>query len=290
MGTKTLTPADCAKCALKANSSCFFVSNILDGTDGDNVGHSDLIVRYFRRGETIFEEGKPYKYVAVIASGAVRKCLPDDEGSTAILSIGLPASFLGMPFINSPPYNVEAATDVVLCCISRKKFEQIVVDRPEVERNWLVTLLGEYERLQQFSNVLHSMRASERIASFFLAFCRTSFGSSTYNVRIPISRLDMSSLLGTTPETISRLVQAMAKDRTLMVIDRRNYLVLNLQKLESIAGKSLSGVGELSYGSVRSRLFRASMDGIDVSRRARSNKRDVRASFRPRTGSAPLPS
>ena len=254
------------------------------------INRSSVTVHILKAKEMIFKEGEPYRYVAVVAKGAVKRCVADSEGGEKILSLAFPSSFLGMPFVDFPPYNVEAATDVVLCRLDKAKFETLIVEKPHIERNWLVTMLGEYERLQQFVHVLHPMRASERIASFFLAFCKETPIRSTYNISIPISRMDIAALLGTTQETISRFVQSMARDKTISIVDNRYFVVHNLPILEKSAGNSLAGVGTMSYGSVRSRLFRSSIDGIDANRRARRNKLDVRSSFRPRTGSAPPPS
>jgi CRP/FNR family transcriptional regulator len=78
--------------------------------------------------------------------------------------------------------------------------------------------------------------ATQRIAAFLLDICSRLQhpGTVEYEFRLPMSREDIASYLGVSPETLSRLLAKLHRKK-LISVDRRQIRLLDPQRLDLIA-------------------------------------------------------
>lgn len=166
----------------------------------------------FNRGQPIFSEGDPGTGFYVIISGRVKIFKLSLDGKEQILHIlgaGEPfaevAVFTGSAF----PANAIALDKSRIFFFPRTSFAQLIGQYPSLAMNMLATLSF---RLKQFTHMIEALSLKEvpgRLAGHILLV--SSQNGDTEEVRLPISKGQLASLLGTIPETLSRIFAKMSK-------------------------------------------------------------------------------
>jgi CRP/FNR family transcriptional regulator len=197
------------------------------------------VKRYFTKGELVFFEGDRGNGFYIVIDGLIKifKLAPD--GKEQILHIigpgepfGEVAVFAGRSF----PANAEALADSHLLFFPRDDFVGLISRNPSLALKMLAVLSM---RLRQFAVQVESLSLKEvpgRLASYLLLLADEQEGPE--GAVLPISKRQLASLLGTIPETLSRIFAKMA-GQGLIAVSGRNIRILNRAGLEdlSIKGK-----------------------------------------------------
>lgn len=173
---------------------------------------SIVVEKPFRRGQTIFREGDEGKGFYVVGSGRIKIYKLSADGKEQILHIFGP----GEPFAEVPvfagqcyPANAEALEDSRLLFFPRAGFIELIRRHPSLALNMLAILS---RRLRQLAALVEDLSLKEvpaRLAAYLL-YTADQKGSSEFDLDIPKTQL--ANLLGTTPETLSRLLAKMVKE------------------------------------------------------------------------------
>jgi len=203
--------------------------------DGITVG------KRFKKGDLIFSEGDDGYGFFLVATGLVKIFKASPDGKEQILHILGP----GEPFGEVPvfsgqhfPASAEAIAESNLIFFPRSAFVSLITANPSLALNMLGVLSM---RLRQFTVQVENLSLKEvpgRLATYLVYLAgeqkRDDF------VTLSISKGQLASLLGTIPETLSRIFARM-NSRNLIEVKDRNIKLLNLHGLEEIArhGKDL---------------------------------------------------
>ena len=57
-----------------------------------------------------------------------------EDGRTQMVGLLLPSDFVGRPGRDTAPYDVQATTDLVMCCFRKKPFEELMGNTPRISR------------------------------------------------------------------------------------------------------------------------------------------------------------
>ena len=108
-------------------------------------------------------------------------------------------------------------------------------------------LSREIVRAQDVSLLLASLTARERLAVFLVSLSRrfADRGFDRAVLRLPMSRPDIASHLGLTPETVSRALSAFEKQQ-IIDVQARTVTIRDPDRLERAAGIAADGTGALS--------------------------------------------
>ena len=193
----------------------------------------DLIARIivrkdYNRGETIFFEGDKGTGFYMVDSGKVKIYKMSFSGKEQILHIFGPGEPFGeVPVFHGQPFpaTAEVLTKSSLLFFPRDKFIQLVHDMPSIALNMLAVLSM---RLRRFASQIESLSLKEvpaRLAAYLLYLSEENGGVDS--VGLEISKGQLASLLGTIPETLSRIFAKMSEEgliavegRTIRILDR----------------------------------------------------------------------
>lgn len=171
-----------------------------------------IVAKNYRRGETIFREGEEGKGFYVVGSGRIKIFKLGADGKEQILHIFGP----GEPFAEVPvfagqcyPANAEALEDSRLLFFPRASFLELIRRHPSLALNMLAILSRRLRQLAALVEDLSLKEAPARLAAYLL-YTADQKGSLEFALDIPKSQL--ANLLGTTPETVSRLLARLAKE------------------------------------------------------------------------------
>jgi CRP-like cAMP-binding protein len=189
----------------------------------------------YRRGETIFSEGEVANGLHILFTGRVKIFKLSLEGKEQILHIiepgepfGEVAVFSGKTF----PAHAEALEESKAVFFPRASLVRLITQDPYLAMNMLAILS---QRLKYFTRLVEDLSLKEvpqRFAAYLL-FDRGE-GSAKGPVHLNIAKGQLASLLGTIPETLSRILGKMV-GQGLIEVQGRKITVLDEAALEAIA-------------------------------------------------------
>jgi CRP/FNR family transcriptional regulator len=196
-----------------------------------------------QREQLIFSEGDEGAGFYVVLSGRVKIFKLSSEGKEQILHILGP----GEPFGEVPvfagehfPANAQAIGESRVFFFPRPAFIELIEKNPSVALNMLAVLS---RRLRRFAALVDDLSLKEvpgRLAAHLLYLSERKKG--TADLVLDISKNQLASLLGTIPETLSRILARMAKEEFIKLSGQRGIRILNRRGLEDLAngGRRLS--------------------------------------------------
>jgi CRP/FNR family transcriptional regulator len=204
----------------------------------DNHIHQLLDIareKEFPRNEIIFSEGDPANGFYVNADGLVKIYKLSSEGKEQILHIFGP----GEPFGEVPvfsgktfPAYAEFITPGKALFFPRQAFVNLVSANPSLALNMLAVLSM---RLRHFTVQIENLSLKEvpgRLAVYLLMLSVEQ--ASPKSVKLNITKSQLASLIGTIPETLSRMLNRMAAQNLIQVEGRRIHLT-DVDGLEVLA-------------------------------------------------------
>ncbi len=194
-----------------------------------------LIDQVFKRGEDIFYEDDEATGFYTLISGRVKIFKLSAEGKEQILHIfgpgepfGEVAVFSGQRF----PANAQALEESRVFFFPRQEFINLIRKDPSLALNMLAVLS---QRLRRFSTIIENLSLKEvpaRLAAHLIYLSEREKGANT--LTLEISKNQLASLLGTIPETLSRILARMEKEK-LIKSEGRYITILNRQGLMEIS-------------------------------------------------------
>ena len=189
----------------------------------------------FTKNELIFSEGDEGNGFYVTVDGLVKIYKLSLEGKEQILHIFGP----GEPFGEVPvfsgqtfPANAEAISKSRALFFPRKAIVELIVKNPSLALNMLAVLSL---RLRQFTVQVENLSLKEvpgRLAAHLIMLSIEQ--EQTDTIILNISKAQLASLLGTIPETLSRILTRMAGHQ-LIDVQGRKIKLLDLDGLEALA-------------------------------------------------------
>ena len=169
--------------------------------------------KFFNNGQTVFSEGDEGNGFYVVAAGKVKIYKVSLEGKEQILHIYGPGNPFGeVPVFSGEqfPANAQTLLKSHLLFFPRTAFIELIAKNPSLCLNMLAVLSM---RLRQFTLQVENLSLKEvpgRLASYLLYLSQEQ--DETTVVSLPISKGQLASLLGTIPETLSRILTKMSNN------------------------------------------------------------------------------
>lgn len=201
-----------------------------------------LIEREFKRGENIFSEGSDPTGFYIMIKGRVKVYKLSADGKEQILHIVGPKELLGAvsAFAGSPyPAYADAMEKTRAFYFPRKDFLSLIRKEPLVVMNMMANLSM---RLQHFTRMIEDLSLKEvpgRLAAYLLYLCEKSACSEI--VEIDVSKGQLASLLGTIPETLSRILRKMS-EKGILEVNGRKIRLLDKKGLSNIVNGGKAGL------------------------------------------------
>jgi CRP-like cAMP-binding protein len=191
--------------------------------------------KFYSKGRTVFMEGNDCDGFYIVADGKVKIYKVSFEGKEHILHIYGPGNPFGeVPVFSGQKYpaNAEAILKSHLLFFPRPAFVDLISNNPSLSMNMLAVLSM---RLRQFTVQIENLSLKEipgRIASYLIYLADEQQTDDL--VSLTISKGQLASLLGTIPETLSRILSKMNK-QNLIEVSGRNIKLFNRRGLEELA-------------------------------------------------------
>ena len=191
--------------------------------------------KIFKKGQIIFSEGDEGIGFYIILSGRVKIFKLSGEGKEQILHImekeeafGEASVFAGEHY----PAYAQAIVETKVLLFPRQAFLDLISNNPTLALNMLAFLSRRLRRLASLVEDLSLKEVPGRLAAYLLYLSDRNKGAA--NLELDISKNQLASLLGTIPETLSRILNKMGKDK-LIKTSTRHIHILDHQALTQLA-------------------------------------------------------
>jgi CRP/FNR family transcriptional regulator, dissimilatory nitrate respiration regulator len=197
------------------------------------------IKRFYKKGQTVFSEGDEGTGFYAIISGRVKIFKLSPDGKEQILHMMGPGEIFGeVPVFTGQGYPAyaHAHAQSVLLYFPRNAFIELVKQDPSLSLNMLAVLSW---RLRKFAALIEDLSLKEvpgRLAAYLLYLSKSSSGKDEFT--LDISKGQLASILGTIPETLSRILGKMGRQGIIKSAGSR-MKILDRTTLEKIATEGM---------------------------------------------------
>lgn len=184
--------------------------------------------------ETLVREGEPRTHFFVLRSGYVKFTSLLTNGRAQITGLRRPGQLVGFAWDDvTYPYTATALTDVEVCQIAHKTALQVLQEKSAVTLRIVHRVAEELAQARAMIRDLGGKNAHERIASFILSLCPSDVEPAEV-LPFPLTRQEISELLGLTRETVSRVISEFTQER-LIETSHRGVCILAPARLRTLA-------------------------------------------------------
>ena len=217
--------------------SIFLNSPSFNGLSEDQLKQIGRIAveKNYLKGKLIFSEGDEGNGFYIVAKGRVKVFKVSPDGKEHILHIVGPRETFGQVAVyagRSFPASAQAIAGSHLLFIPRPAFVELIAGNPSLALSMLAVLSL---RLREFTVQIENLSLKEvpgRLASYLIYLADEQ--QSEDHVSLPISKGQLASLLGTIPETLSRIFTKMSSQH-LIEINGREIKLLDLTGIDSLS-------------------------------------------------------
>jgi CRP/FNR family transcriptional regulator len=188
-------------------------------------------LKKIHKGEQLFSEGMTASAFFIVVSGKVKIYKLSPDGKEHTLHIQAPGDLVAEAAIFDAmlyPASCMAIEDSVLIRISREGFINLIKTHPELA---LKMMSGYSRRLRQFVAKIEELTLKDmksRLAGYLLENSCIEGGKTV--CKLTYSKRELSSLLGTIPETLSRAL-AFLKQKKLIIEKDKTIIIPDPEKL-----------------------------------------------------------
>lgn len=204
---------------------------------------SQSVLRDVAAGETILERGERPENFSYVLDGTLAMVQVLEDGRKHIVGLLVPTDIFGRLFDGPSNYRIETLSDARILSFPRAVFEQVLRDKPEAERLFLVHLLDEVDAAREWLLLISGRKVVNRLASFLIILLRRSKSkgkSGAAEVQVPLSRKDLGHYLGARQESLSRAFHQLEEKGILQIVDPYNFRIVDEEGLINASGADLT--------------------------------------------------
>jgi len=193
-------------------------------------------LKKYQAGEIIFEEGDPGLGFHLLAEGRVKVYKSSADGKEHILHLfgpGEPFGEVAIFLSRGYPARAQALSDCRSVFFPREALRRLIARNPELAFGLMAVLS---QRIMRFTRQLESIALKEvpaRLAAFLL-----ELAEGAARAELTLSKSQLASLLGATPESISRALGRLKSSG--LISEEKPYIIILSQ----------SGLRDLAEGGV----------------------------------------
>ena len=174
------------------------------------------IKKRYRKNEILFYKGDHPKFLHLLIRG-VAKLYTHDHKDNEVIIHNLMAPSLIAEIANYDeakfPANCSFETDAEVLLIDYEKFKVEFLLKPEIAMFFIKSLTKKIKALESFISYNISSNSSEKIAKFLL---------DNESILINLKQVKIAQILNITPETFSRKISKLKKDR--IIQNEKGYI------------------------------------------------------------------
>lgn len=217
-----------------SHKSCVSMVPIFNHLEVDQMDEIMTTIKpgHYKKGEIVYRAGDKSDSLYIVSSGKIRIYRLSKSGKEQLVRILTAGDFTGELALFSESIHesyAEAMEETEVCMITRSDLQEFLIKFPSISLKILSEFSIRLEKSEKQATRVSTEKVETRIA-LFLAECIDSETQSMEFV-LPMSKKDLASYLGTTPETISRKLTELEDAGYIKQKAHRKIKVLDLDGL-----------------------------------------------------------
>jgi len=198
------------------------------------------MVNHYKKDQRVFYEGEPNLGLYILCSGKVKLSRSSRLGHRQIMNIIGPCGLLGEKDLllrDRRTITAEAMEDSVVCFVKKEDFVEFLKQNHEVAVKMIEQLSSELKQAEEKIEALTVMDAKRRVADLLLRLAK-QYGREKPGgmlIEITLTREEIAEMVGTTQETVIRVLSGFRKEGLLKDFEKQ-ILLTNEERLKRIAG------------------------------------------------------
>lgn len=188
-------------------------------------------MRVYESGQFVHRSGERSDQLFIVHKGKVKVYRLSKTGREQLVRVLLPGDFSGELALFSDSQH-DSYAEVVetshICTMSRSDLHQLLLQHPTIALHVLKEVSTRLKMSENQTTAIATESINTRIAQY-LADLAEQENADTFN--LPISRKDLASYLGTTPETLSRRLGEFEQAGLIQQTGQRKMRILDLDAL-----------------------------------------------------------
>ncbi|EWH02026.1 cyclic nucleotide-binding domain-containing protein [Halomonas sp. BC04] len=191
--------------------------------------------------QVLVRQGAAFDSLFTVRTGSLKQVVVTDSDEYLVTALYLPGDLVGLDAIGEGAYtgSLVALETSGVCEIPFEQLDQLCT-RSDGIRRLLPRYLSQAMHDERLGlNLLLRRTAEVRLACFFEAVSERFRlrGYSPHHFRLALSRSDIASHLGLTPETVGRVLVSYQR-QNLLEVSGHEYRIFDLERLKSLATAS----------------------------------------------------
>lgn len=187
-----------------------------------------------KKGEMIYRAGELSDSLYIVSSGKIKIYRLSESGKEQLVRILRAGDFTGELALFSETIHeayAEAMLDTWMCTIRRADLQELLIKYPSIS----LKLLNEFSNRLEISEKQTARFATEKVETRIALFlAEHAKDHDTLTFKLPMSRKDLASYLGTTPETISRKLLELEESGLILQKPKNEIEVIDLEGLQFV--------------------------------------------------------
>ncbi|MEH7179995.1 Crp/Fnr family transcriptional regulator [Neobacillus vireti] len=220
-------------------SSCLVTVPVFKGMKDQDIQALRKVTKShtFKKGEYIFGEGDRSETLFVVKEGLIKLTKTSLEGKEQIVRLLFPGDFFGLFSLlrdENHYMNAEPAQETVICSIEKKDFLKTVEKNPDLAFQFLLAMNDRLYEADESVGNMSLLEVEQRVARALVLFHDKMNRENGY-FTLPITKKDLASFIGTTPESISRKLLTFMSKKLIHMEGQRQIKILELDQLKKLA-------------------------------------------------------
>lgn len=185
-----------------------------------------VVMKTFRRNETILHEEDTNEYMYFIVYGRVKVSHIASDGKETVMAIHNAGDFFGeMSLIDGAtmPAAVIAKEKSLLAIISRSEFYSLLYRNNKILEKILHILCYRLRESWKKVQILSSRNATQRVRLLFSTLCEDHGGNAEngMTIKIKLTHQDIADMTGLTRESVSRVFEKWKREKKISILRNR---------------------------------------------------------------------
>lgn len=234
LGGILMEEKSCHSCKNHSYHNCISIVPIFNHLEKDQMNEITKTIQSisYKKGEHLYNAGDQSDSLYIINEGKIRVYRLSDNGKEQVVRFLLPGDFTGeLALFNETTYDAfaEAMADTKVCMIKRDDFQNLLMSYPTISLKVLTEFSKRLSQSEKQTTRFATEKVETRIALFLLDSIEEE--QATTEFTLPMSKKDLASYLGTTPETISRKFKELEEKGLIIQKENKKIKIVDLNKL-----------------------------------------------------------
>lgn len=192
-------------------------------------------MRTYERGQFVHRAGEPSDKLFIVHRGRIKVYRLSDTGKEQLVRILKPGDFAGeLSLFSSVQHDsyAEAMQASEVCTIHRTDLQELLRTYPDISLHVLAELSRRLADSEKQTAAIATASINARLAQYLAGLAEQE---ASLSFSLPMSRRNLASFLGTTPETVSRRLGEFEDAGWIHQTGQRKITILDINALQRVA-------------------------------------------------------